>query len=147
MAFLEKHKVLSNHQFGFRKNNSTAFAVYDLVEHLMKNKDNDEYTCTFFLDLSKAFDTVNRQKLITILKEKDFEEGDISLIEILLNNTTLRIQRGRETVNPFKATIGVPRGDGFSPKLSRHIVEQMEATRHFGPIQVQENLEKSIYPC
>ena len=67
--------------------------------------------------MSKAFDTVNRQKLITILKEKDFEEGDISLIEILHNNTTLRIKRGREIGNPFKATIGVPQGDGISPKL------------------------------
>ena len=67
--------------------------------------------------MSKVFHTVNREKLITILKEKDFEEGDISLIESLLNNTTHRIKRGREIRNPFKTTIGVPQGDGLSPKL------------------------------
>ena len=75
-----------------------------------------EITC-IVIDMSKTFDTINRQKLITILKQKDFEEGDISLIEILLNNTTFRIKRGKEIGNPFKTTIGVPQVDGLSPKL------------------------------
>ena len=75
-----------------------------------------EATC-IGIDMSKVFDIVNFQKLIIILKEKDFEEGDISLMEILLNNTTLRIKRGRDIGNQFRRAIGVSQGDGLSPEL------------------------------
>ena len=63
-SFFEKFKILSQHQYGFRKNNSTALAIYDLVENLMKSKDKNEISCAIFLDFSKAFDTVDRSILL-----------------------------------------------------------------------------------
>ena len=110
-------RALAGTQYAYRKNRSTEDVAIAHKYLLAAAKRNSLEIISIGIDMSKAFDTVNRQKLITILKEKDFEEGDISLIEILLNNTTLRIKRGKEIGNPFKTTIGVPQGDGLSPKL------------------------------
>ena len=68
LNFFEKFNVLSPHQYGFKKNCSTSYATYDVVENLLKNRDMNKYTCTFFLDLSKAFDTVNREILLKKLE-------------------------------------------------------------------------------
>ena len=117
MAFLEKHKVLSNHQFGFRKNNSTAFAVYDLVEHLMKNKDNDEYTCTFFLDLSKAFDTVNREILNQKLWRYGIRGPAFDLIKSYLTNRKQYTLVNGVHSQELAIEIGVPQGSVLGPLL------------------------------
>ena len=66
--YLEKFKILTQHQYDFRKNNSTALAIYDLIENLLKSKDSGKITCALFLDLSKAFDTVDRNILIKKLE-------------------------------------------------------------------------------
>ena len=56
---IEKHKIIFQSQFGFRKGHSTAQAITEITNMLMKAIDNNLYTCGVFLDFSKAFDTVN----------------------------------------------------------------------------------------
>ena len=63
-AFLEKYNLLSETQFGFRKNFSTIHAVSHIYENLLENVDHDRYSCCLFLDLSKAFDTVDHEILL-----------------------------------------------------------------------------------
>ena len=63
-SFLQKNKILNPNQYGFRKNNSTAFAIYDLIENKLKNLDENLYTCALYVDLSKAFDTVDHSILL-----------------------------------------------------------------------------------
>ena len=70
--FFSCKKVINNNQqFGFRKGYSTELAITDLYNRIIKNTDNGYYTCCIFLDLSKAFDTVNH----TILLEKLYAYG------------------------------------------------------------------------
>ncbi len=57
--FLDKHRLLSGHQYGFRSNRSTSMAVMELVEDISSSMDNNEYTVGVFLDLKKAFDTID----------------------------------------------------------------------------------------
>jgi retron-type reverse transcriptase len=51
-------------QFGFRKNRSTEHAILELTDKISKAIDEGKYTLGIFLDLSKAFDTVNHEILI-----------------------------------------------------------------------------------
>ena len=61
--FLGKNNILSPEQYGFRKKTSTAHAIYDVIEEKLKNLDKNNFTCALYLDLSKAFDTVNHRIL------------------------------------------------------------------------------------
>ena len=57
--YIEKHKIIFQFQFGFRKGHSTAQAITEITNTLRKAIDDNLYTCGVFLDFSKAFDTVN----------------------------------------------------------------------------------------
>lgn len=63
LKFLNKYSILSNNQYGFRKNYSTTFALIHLYDKISAATDNKEYTVGIFIDLSKAFDTVNHDIL------------------------------------------------------------------------------------
>ena len=57
--FLEQHITLFDNQFGFRKNNSTSYALMEITEKIQGIIDSGKYGCGIFIDLRKAFDTVN----------------------------------------------------------------------------------------
>ena len=62
--FLEKNNILFKNQFGFRKNNSSIFALLQITEKIRESIDKGKYGCGIFIDLRKAFDTVNHQILL-----------------------------------------------------------------------------------
>ena len=62
--FIEKNELLCENQFGFRKNSSTIFAINSIYDKFINNIDQNLYTCCLFLDLSKAFDTVDHDILL-----------------------------------------------------------------------------------
>ena len=62
--FSDKNKILSKHQYGFRKNRSTEHAIMDFVDKITKAIDEGKFSVGIFLDLSKAFDTINHKILI-----------------------------------------------------------------------------------
>ena len=64
IKFLDKHNTLNEHQYGFRKKHSTTHAILELVTKITNAIDNNQYTMGIFLDLSKAFDTVNHAVLL-----------------------------------------------------------------------------------
>jgi retron-type reverse transcriptase len=64
IKFIEKNKILTKHQYGFTANRSTELAIIELADRITKATDNGEYTIGIFLDLSKAFDTINHKILV-----------------------------------------------------------------------------------
>ena len=72
LNFLNKHKILTDSQYGFRKKCSTYFAILEPVSKICKAVDDSEYTMAVFLDLSKAFDTVDHNILLYKLEHYGF---------------------------------------------------------------------------
>lgn len=68
LNYLNKICVLSSRQYGFGKNLSTNFALIDLIDRITTAIDNKEFLVGIFLDLSKAFDTVNHDLLLQKLE-------------------------------------------------------------------------------
>ena len=64
VEFLDKHKLLSECQFGFRKKLNTELAIAEIYEKLLYNLDKRLSSCTIFLDLAKAFDSVSHNILL-----------------------------------------------------------------------------------
>ena len=68
ISFIQKYDILCSKQFGFRKNHSTETAIIELVTKLTDAINRNKFTAGIFLDLSKAFDTVNHSIIITKLQ-------------------------------------------------------------------------------
>ena len=65
--FLEQHKVLYALQFGFRLNTSTSNALMSITENIETHLNKNELTAGVFIDLRKAFDTVDHGIFLTKL--------------------------------------------------------------------------------
>ncbi len=63
-SFLQSGNILFKSQHGFCKGNSTKQALIELTSMITKGMDDNKFTLGVFLDLSKAFDTINHQKLL-----------------------------------------------------------------------------------
>ena len=63
-SFLCKHKLIKTRQFGFRSNHSTEHAFISLIKTIKKYLDDGKIVCGVFIDLQKAFDTVNHEILL-----------------------------------------------------------------------------------
>ena len=66
--FLDQNEILYNNQYGFRNNNSVIHALIDITEEIRNSLENKNYTCGVFMDLEKAFYTLNHTILLGKLK-------------------------------------------------------------------------------
>ena len=86
ITFLDKNNLITDNQFGFRKSHSTELAVIDIQNTLLQNLDNNKLTCTIFLDLSKAFDSVNHNILLKKLERYGIRGMPLKLMKSYLSN-------------------------------------------------------------
>ena len=69
--FLDQNEILYNNQNGFRNSQLAIHSLIDVTEEIRNALDNENYACGVFIDLEKAFDTVNHAILIDKWKYYD----------------------------------------------------------------------------
>ena len=84
--FLSQNKLIYDRQFGFRSNHSTNHAIISLTEGIKTSLDSGQLVAGVFLDLRKAFDTVNHEILIQKLLRYGFRGKAASLLKSFLAN-------------------------------------------------------------
>ena len=110
-------RYLPHSQSGFRSDRSTADVVWTHKWLAAKAiAENIEIKITG-IDMSAAFDTIDRHLLLRILEDV-VDEDDLRMVRFLLSNTNVNTKiNGATNQQPFTSNIGTPQGDCLSPVL------------------------------
>ena len=108
--FLEVNNILFENQFGFRKNNSTVYALMEITEKIKESIDNNKLGCGIFIDLKKAFDTVNHKILLSKLEHYGIRGNLLSWFESYLTDRKQFVSFNGENSDPKDILCGVPQG-------------------------------------
>ena len=115
--YLNENKLLTEKQFGFRSKRSTNTALSSLADDILGTMENDNICGAVFLDLSKAFDTVNHRILLNKLGSIGVCSQDLSWFQSYLNFRYLRTSCGPNLSDPLMCQIGVPQSSILGPLL------------------------------
>ena len=115
--YLKEHNLITSEQFGFRPNLSTSIALTRLTEEILLNLDNNLTTGAVFIDLRKAFDTVDHTLLIMKLRNLGFSTSVLNWFTSYLSSRTAVTSINNSTSTPKPVTVGVPQGSILGPLL------------------------------
>ena len=97
------------------KNHSTEHALIELVDQIRLSMNNNHMTCGIFIDLSKAFDTVNHNILLQILEHYGIRGTALNLFKSYLSNRKQYVQIDKCKSKTLPITCGVPQGSVLGP--------------------------------
>ena len=83
---LKEKDILYKKQFGFQQKHSTEHAILQLIDQVNNSFERNQFTLGIFIDLSKAFDTVDHKILISKLKNYGVRGNNLKWFESYLNN-------------------------------------------------------------
>ena len=114
--FLENNNIY-NDQYGFRKNSSTTRALLKITEQIRESIENKKYGCGVFIDLKKAFNTVNHEILIQKLEHYGIRNNPVKWFHSYLNNRKKYDYVNGQSSELMDIKSRVPQGSVLRPLL------------------------------
>ena len=114
--FIENN-LLYDSQYGFRKMHSTELAALEFADKINIHLDQGKIPLAIFLDLSKAFDTIDHSILINKLKYYGIKGTALNWFKSYLNNRTQYVQFKEAISDKSIIQTGVPQGSILGPLL------------------------------
>ena len=115
--YLHVNNLLSDKQHGFRPHHSTVSALSHFADEILCNMDKGKLCGAVFLDLSKAFDTINHHTLLTKLSSVGVCNDDLAWFKSYLSSRLLSTSCGLELSDTLECNLGVPQGSILGPLL------------------------------
>ncbi len=115
--FLNTQDIFYPSQYGFRPKHSTINAVTEFVYNVMKSRDNKDYIGSVFLDLSKAFDTINHITLLYKLQHYGVRGLALEWFRSYLTGRKQYVSFKGKNSSKMDITCGVPQGSVLGPLL------------------------------
>jgi len=109
--------MLFDLQFGFRKKHSTRHSIITLTEDIRESLDKGEYAVGIFIDLRKAFDTVDHKILLQKLQHFGIRRVANDLIKSYLTDRSHCVKIENIESEYIKIIHGVPQGFVLGPLL------------------------------
>ena len=117
LKFYEHTNFFSKFQFGFRKGKSTTLSLIELTENIYKSLNSKDYHLSVFIDLTKAFDTVNHQILLKKLELSGIRGIVLDWFSSYLLNREYFVKIGSFSSCSKFVNIGLPQGSILGPIL------------------------------
>ena len=116
-SFFSHSNIIYDQQFGFRKKHSTCHAINFSVCEVLKNIEKKRHVLGIFIDLSKAFDTLEHNKLLTKLEYFGIRGTAHKLLKSYLTSRDQLTSFHRVSSDKCKVEYGVPQGSVLGPLL------------------------------
>ena len=113
--FVNNHQILSKSQFGFRESCNTTLAVFQFVSDLLNTFNAKKYTIALYLDIRRAFDSIDNDLLLHKLQCYGFRGVAFDFIKSYLSNRKQYVEVNGYTSDVKEINIGVPQGSVLGP--------------------------------
>ena len=115
-VYIDRFKVIPNHQFGFRKSHATIDQIHRITDFIEKAFERKEICSSVFLDVAQAFDKVWHKGLIYKLN-RFLPSSYVKLLSSYLSDRTFRVREENEYSSLKDINAGVPQGSILGPIL------------------------------
>ena len=135
-------------QCGFREGRGTTDQIWAIRQLVEKSLEHQSELCMCFIDLSKAYDSVNREAMMAVLRKYGVPSHMVSLIEQLYAGTWCQVKMEGEVSERFEVKTGARQGCVLSPILFNCYMDNIlrEAAESMGGgISISFNTKKGLY--
>ena len=115
--FVDKCNLLSQNQYGFRAKHSTYMVLLNIIDQISAEMDSKKYSIDIFLDLSKAFDTINHNILLKKLEIYGIRGIALQWFSSYLSGRTQFVSVDSIVSNAAEIKCWVPQGPVLGPLL------------------------------
>ena len=129
--YFVQHNYLSASQYGFRHAHSTEHAILEIVDRITQNLDQGHTPLAVFLNLSKAFDTLNIDILLDKLKYYGIRNTANDWFGSYLTNRPHFVEFDNNRSSTKYLSLGVPQGSVLGPLLFTIYVNDIEFSSNF----------------
>ena len=116
-VYFSSHSLYYNGQYGFREKHSTQLAALELIDRISQDLDRGITPINVYLDLSKAFDTLDHNILLFKLQFYGFTNSALKLCKNYLSDRKQFVQINNAKSFEADITMGVPQGSILGPLL------------------------------